>query len=509
MQGCKTVLLLSPVNTKAYIKSRRLLPLLMVITLAGLAVFLAYWLKQNYEKERRLLAIRTDLAFRQEIMKLQASQLRLDGLNRRDSTGGPSVKIFMADGDFVSAGQSIPRREMISTINVIRDKILDSAQGTGKSRMVISMNKSTGLQLERDSLHVVAPPFPETGGRDQVVSFLYGVDSLQDSLRVVQIDSACRQALLKDKISIPFRVLRSDSAARQREPVLNEMTVGFARPLTYRFEAGNTFPYLLRRLAQPLLISVLLLGFTVVSFLLLYRSLLKQRRLAELKNEFISNITHELKTPIATVGVAIEALKNFNALQDPARTREYLDISAHELQRLSLLVDKVLKLSMFEKKEVELNYEPLDLQELVNEVVASLRLQLEKRKARIDVQAAGDTCLQADRLHLLSVIFNLLDNAIKYSPGEPIIRVELRGGPGTVEVSVSDAGIGIPPEYRDKVFDKFFRVPHGDTHNAKGYGLGLSYVAQVVRKHGGQIQVAESDGPGTRIEFFLPKSPLS
>lgn len=508
MQGCKTVLLLSPVNKKTYIKSRRLLPLLMVITLAGLAVFLAYWLQQNYEKERRLLTIRTDLAFRQEILKLQASQLRLDGVRRSDSSGRGTVKIFMADGDYVSGGEELPRREMISTINVIRDKILDSVQGGGKSRMVISMNKSATMKLESDSLHVVAPA-PAPGKGDMVFNFLYGVDSLQDSLRVHQIDSACRQALLKDRIRIPFRVLRSDSAVRHREPVLNEMTVGFARPVTYRFEAGNTFPYLLRRLAQPLLISVLLLGFTVVSFVLLYRSLLKQRRLAELKNEFISNITHELKTPIATVGVAIEALKNFNALQDPARTREYLDISAHELQRLSLLVDKVLKLSMFEKKEVELNYEPLNLQELVNEVVASLRLQLEKRKAVVDVQATGDTRLDADRLHLLSVIFNLLDNAIKYSPGEPSIRVELRGLPDTVEVSVSDAGIGIPPEYRDKVFDKFFRVPHGDTHNAKGYGLGLSYVAQVVRKHGGQIRVAETDGPGTRIEFFLPKSPLS
>ncbi|MBK7561482.1 MAG: hypothetical protein IPI68_08145 [Chitinophagaceae bacterium] len=126
--------------------------------------------------------------------------------------------------------------------------------------------------------------------------------------------------------------------------------MGFTNPITYRLELGNTFPYLIRRISLPILFSVILLGITILSFVLLYRNLLQQQKLALLKNEFISNITHELKTPIATVGVAIEALKNFKALDDPAKTKEYLDISQNELQRLSLLVDKVLKLSMFEKK---------------------------------------------------------------------------------------------------------------------------------------------------------------
>lgn len=124
----------------------------------------------------------------------------------------------------------------------------------------------------------------------------------------------------------------------------------------------------------------------------------------EIKNEFISNITHELKTPIATVGVAIEPLKNFNAMQDPQRTREYLDISSNELQRLSLLVDKVLKLSMLEKKEIELKYETVDLLSVVNEVVGSMRLQLEKYHAAVTVHSEGDLHLAADRLHLLSVV---------------------------------------------------------------------------------------------------------
>jgi two-component system phosphate regulon sensor histidine kinase PhoR len=238
----------------------------------------------------------------------------------------------------------------------------------------------------------------------------------------------------------------------------------------------------------------------------LYKSLIKQRRLAELKNEFIGNITHELKTPIATVGVAIEALKNFNAMLDPERTREYLDISSHELQRLGLLVDKVLKLSMFEKREFELQYETFDLRNVVDEVVASMRLQIEKYHAVITVTQKGDTNLQADRLHLLSVVFNLVDNALKYGTEQPLINISLDGDNNTVQMKVADNGIGIAPEYQNKIFEKFFRIPTGNMHNTKGYGLGLSYVAHVVKKHNGKISVDSKLGVGTTITVSIPKN---
>jgi two-component system phosphate regulon sensor histidine kinase PhoR len=276
--------------------------------------------------------------------------------------------------------------------------------------------------------------------------------------------------------------------------------------VTYQLVIGNSVPYLFRQITQPILFSILLLGITLLSFSLLYRNLVKQRRLAALKNEFISNITHELKTPIATVGVAIEALKNFNAMNDTNRTKEYLDISQNELQRLGLLVDKVLRLSMFEKKEIELKYEPVDMGSLVEEVVASLRLQLEKVNANVKVDKSGDLTLEGDRLHLLSVIFNLVDNAVKYSPGKPEIAITLKATQTEVILEVADRGIGIPAVYRDKVFEKFFRVPHGDTHNAPGYGLGLSYACQVLRKHGGDIQVKDREGSGTIFTISIPKT---
>jgi two-component system phosphate regulon sensor histidine kinase PhoR len=260
-------------------------------------------------------------------------------------------------------------------------------------------------------------------------------------------------------------------------------------------------------MSSQIIVSLLLVGLTIFSFMLLLRNLIQQRKLTQLKNDFISNITHELKTPIATVSVAIEALRNFNALHDPQRTKEYLDISANELQRLSLLVDKVLKLSMFEKHQIELREETVDLLQLVEEVVASMKLQFEKYRAKVGIKTEGkDFVIKADRLHVTSVVFNLLDNALKYSKANPTIQIDLKETATDVELSITDNGIGIAPEFRRKIFDKFFRVPTGDTHNVKGYGLGLSYVAYVIQRHRGTIDMESQPGIGSRFIIKLLKT---
>ncbi len=480
----------------------RWLAVLMGITILGITGFQLYWLKENYNREEKTLSIKSEITFRQAIQQLQVSKLKLEELPG-DSSGKGGVKIFVADD---ADGENIrlhltPKTDIISTVNIIGQKLKDSVKK--KRGMIITTDKMT-INFRRDST-MFDKRIPPGRHPDRIIQMLYGVDSLQDSLTLKEIDTVYTKAMHRQKLNIPFTISRLDSSSESDEPVFNEVTIGFAHPITYKLSLGNTFPYLIKRISLPILFSVILLGITILSFVLLYRNLLKQRRLAELKNEFISNITHELKTPIATVGVAIEALKNFNAIQDPQRTKEYLDISSNELQRLSLLVDKVLKLSMFEKKEIELKYETLNLKDIVDEVTNSLRLQLEKNHARVSVTQNGDLNLQGDRLHLLSVVFNLLDNALKYSNGDPSIQVELNGDEQNVEMSIKDNGIGIEPEYQNKVFEKFFRVPAGDTHNTKGYGLGLSYAAHVVKKHNGIISVDSQPGLGTRFTIILPK----
>jgi len=481
------------------------LGVLMGITIVGITGFQLYWLKQNYDREEKTLVIKSEVAFRDVVEQLQVTKLKLEGLPL-DPGHKNRMKIFMrGDNDENIDVRVAPKAEIVSTINVLSNKLKDSLkQRAGMERgMVISLDKKS-FYYKRDSLKPHPPDLHETE-RDHFIQMLYGVDSLQDSIKLKEIDSAYAIRLKDQKLNVPFTILRLKNKKDQNRPVFNEVTVGFVNPITYKLKLGNTFSYLMKQIRLPILFSILLLGITMLSFVLLYRTLLRQRRLAAVKNEFISNISHELKTPIATVGVAIEALKNFNAIDDPQRTREYLDISQNELQRLSLLVDKVLKLSMFEKKEIELKYESLNLKGLVEEVTNSMRLQLEKHRARVSITEDGNTDMQADRLHLQSVIFNLLDNALKYSKGDPAIQIQLQGNNDNIIMSITDNGIGIPKEYTDKVFDKFFRIPHGDTHNAKGYGLGLSYVAHVVRKHKGTIAVESQPGIGSKFIISLPR----
>lgn len=507
----------------------RWLSVLMGITILGVAAFQLYWLKENYDREKKSLSIKAGLAFRESVLGLQVKKFKLNF--KGDSSKKGTVKIFFGDDPEKMRMRFLPKEELISSINIVRDKYSDTTKKLKEKKedVIISMNKASSYSIDKDSLvvHKGIPEIPEPSHNgDDIFTFLFSMDSLQEPINIKEITAAVKSSMAEKDLNVPFEIITLDSnintsdssvrvnSKRERfvketeDKGINEVTIGFVNPVRYKLKLGNTFSYLIRQISLPILFSVLLLSITIISFWLLYKNMLKQQRLAELKNEFISNITHELKTPIATVGVAIEALKNFNAIQNPERTKEYLDISSNELQRLNLLVDKVLKLSMFEKKAIELKFETVDAAELINEVVASLKLQLEKKHASININYEGDLHLQGDRLHLQSVIFNLLDNALKYSKETPVINISGKEKDGWVELSVKDNGIGIPAEYRNKIFDKFFRVPHGDTHNAKGYGLGLSYVAQVIAGHGGTITADSPSDEGTIFIITLPKQKI-
>lgn len=480
----------------------------MGLAILGITGFQVYWLKENYAREKRTLQIRSEAAFRESVLELQVAKLKLDNITLDSSSGKKDkLRVIVSDHDENVKFRVKPSQKIVSTINVIRDKLRDSLM-TEKlpPGVLISLNKTartSGSDTVKFEKRLTRP----MGNGSRIFSMLYGVDSLQDSLRIAEVDSSFSIRLKEENINVPYTITRAEGEEPDI-PVMNEVSVGFANPVTYRMELGNSFSYLIKRISLPILFSLLLLGITVLSFVMLYRNLLRQQKLAVLKNEFISNITHELKTPIATVGVAIEALKNFNAIDDPKRTREYLDISSNELQRLGFLVDKVLKLSMFEKKEMDLKYETVNMKAVVDEVVESLKLQLEKYEAKVTVASSGDVVLKGDSLHLLSVVFNLLDNALKYSSEKPVIEISLDGKQDVVEMTVKDNGIGIEPVYKDKIFEKFFRVPQGNVHNAKGYGLGLSYVAEVVKKHKGLINVDSKPGTGTTFRITIPNGEI-
>lgn len=337
--------------------------------------------------------------------------------------------------------------------------------------------------------------------------------AVADSLSIKDLDSAYAVSLKKSGIDLIFTTKTGlFDSLHLKDTVSSNFyrtsiaTVGFTQPKWYQAKFDNPTVFLFIKILPQAFLSLLLISFITIAFIFLYRNLVAQQKLAIFKNEFISNITHELKTPIATVNVAIEALRNFNALQNPERTKEYLAISSAEMQRLSLLVDKVLKLSMFESDKIVLNKEWFNLKLLVEEILDSIKIQFDKKNAIIEFNTSlQELFIEADKLHISSVLYNLLDNALKYSSNNAVVKLYLSMPTNhLVELRIIDNGIGIAKQFQHKIYDKFFRVPTGDVHNIKGYGLGLSYVNHIIRQHNGSISVKSELGKGSEFTVLLP-----
>ncbi len=545
-----TVTLIYICDSIMTMKKLHVLAILMMVVLVAITGFQVYWIRDNYVREQQAVETKAQVLFRETIRDVQDSIIQsklyfvlsdsgvtgfkrtaIDS-NRRSGPVSPrAARVLHLLGNQIDTGSAKKRKAVRITLTdepgkrrkqpywvdstgpATIDKVV--VMGTNDRREIQERQKSDTHQftmsrtMSRDSGKVNFTEFSSVYlGTNKGEGVKISFDSLfvNDVATVEVLQKAFSKRISDQGLDIPFSILKSNQPAPAKEtkdfvrrPAMMEYFEG------YQLQLGNAFSYVIKRISGPIVFSVLLVGLAIFSFVLLYRSLLRQHRLAEMKSDLISNITHELKTPIATVGVAIEALKNFNAMQDPARTREYLDISQNEIQRLGLLVDKVLKLSMFESKEITLKNELFDFGDVVAEVVGSLKLQAERNQADIKINRSGNLSIEGDRLHILSVVFNLIDNALKYNNGNVLILVDLKEEPDHIFLKVTDNGIGIPGQYKDKVFEKFFRVPAGNTHNAKGHGLGLSYVAQVVKQHGGRIKVESEEGGGSSFIVQLPK----
>jgi len=253
---------------------------------------------------------------------------------------------------------------------------------------------------------------------------------------------------------------------------------------------GDYNGYLIRNIFPQLFFILFLLTVTGMAFWLAYRSLQEQIRLSRLKDDFISNMSHELKTPIATVKVVLEALNNFNVIEQPQLSREYLAMATSEMDRLELLATRVLNTSVIENGTLQLQQESYDLKKLIEEVLQAMHLRFSQLDATVSFEAKGrNFTIPMDKLHIQGTLVNLIDNSLKYGISPVHIHIALTELNGKVQLALTDNGPGIPEEYHSKVFDKFFRVPTGNRHNTKGYGLGLSYAAQVIRQHNGSIDI--------------------
>jgi two-component system phosphate regulon sensor histidine kinase PhoR len=263
--------------------------------------------------------------------------------------------------------------------------------------------------------------------------------------------------------------------------------------------------YNLQSLWLMMSVSLILVLTIIAAFSFSVFTIIRQRKLSELKNDFINNMTHEFKTPISTISLACQALSDKDIPRTNEMYNDYIQIIGDENHRLGEMAEKILQTAILEKGNLHLRPEAIDMHSLISDAIHKIAIQIEIRDGVINQSlTANHSMVKADKVHLSNVIFNLLDNANKYSPRKPQILVSTADADGGIYISVNDKGMGISKANQKKIFDKLYRVPTGDVHNVKGFGLGLSYVKFIIEKHGGNIQVESEPGKGSTFTLFLP-----
>lgn len=490
---------------------------LIITSLLALVVLQVLWLQNIFEKTYIDYERNTNSIFRNTVFALR------DSLLEKNIVALPPDTL-----------DSIPV-QTISRVTVMGRGVRSPEPGRSDVRIYLSPNsRATWSGSPRDSISTILRPL---ASKLEKASRQFSLDGTSHSFIIrMEPDSIPRDSLhlylqrafAKAGYDCPF-VIHHEATSPEVDRVFVNFPEGGQRhaeraaprvwedtihtdpirlnPL-HRYSASilEVRSHLLSKLSPHILFSLFLTLTTASAFFFLYRNLRSQQRLMEIKNDFINNISHELKTPVATVSVAIEALQNFNGLNNPKLTEEYLSIAQHELTRLSLMTDKILKTSVFEKNGVTFTHEVVDLETLTSQVLNSFKLIVDKNGGQLTLLKEGSNfVIQGSETHLTNVLYNLVDNAFKYSRSHPMITVTLREQGDHVQLSVEDKGIGIPHAYQKKIFEKFFRVPTGNVHNIKGYGLGLSYVSSVVASHGGTIDLKSSPGLGSTFIIDLPK----
>ncbi|WP_118976848.1 sensor histidine kinase [Taibaiella koreensis] len=385
-------------------------------------------------------------------------------------------------------------------------------QATGQARVTEAPPVNGQISLSDDTLKKLSSLLFRDSGRDA------SIQGLKMAVRRVRQLSPTEKQYL---FHIDTSVFHNEFADRMRR-------MGWTFPVQWIAASGKPFGeesifipnhylqpgygvvitryrgYILQKLWPQSIFVLVLLGVILLAFYTTYKSLLRQIQLGAMKDDFVSNMSHELKTPIATMKVALEAIRHFDEAGQKTLTAEYMEMATLELERLELLVNRSLHTSLLESGKLAIQPELCDLKVITEEVLQAYQVKLLTYDAEVNFEARGIHFLtMADKLHFQGVLINLLDNSLKYGQDQIRIQVLLEQEGEQLMVSVTDNGPGIPEDYHRKIFEKFFRVPSDSGHRVKGYGLGLSYARQVMQQHQGSIAVANMPEGGCRFTLCL------
>ncbi len=515
---------------------------LVCISLLVLIAFQVYWIKGEYDlKEER---------FKQDVSEamnhvaknvekystakqlIKRIKIKKQGVIVRDRAGDTQALLLNNDTLIDKSGLNLKNNNF--RINMYNQVIVDS---NGIQRESSKQQSVTTDSMTLDNMIASgAIPILNDGELDKEL-FKHKakmVNEIFDELRSVNVYSNYKAKLdplvLDSILAISFKeksinskytyaVIDNEKQVHNKFPDLNascdstfclfkkNLMPGnmFVKPQYLFVHFPNHRSILFKSLWLNLIASSLVITILISAFWFTINTILKQSRVDEIKNDFISNMTHELKTPISTISLAGEMLSDKSIVKTPESIERYVGMIRQENKRLSTLVESILQTSILEKGKFKLKISDVDIHEIVQQGANNNRIQLEQRSGSMVLQLkAAPFIIKADKTHVTNVIFNLMDNALKYSKEKPLITILTENNNQNVIIAVKDTGIGIAKEHLKKIFDKFYRVPTGNVHNVKGFGLGLSYVKAVIEKHGGQVWAESEHGKGSTIFVKLP-----
>ena len=364
--------------------------------------------------------------------------------------------------------------------------------------------------------------------REVMQDLVYTHRPIEERVNRFLLDSLLKKELAQNGITLPYEFAVRAQAGRDLLFSTADIKPGAWEQRAYKASlfpsemlSGNNllyvfFPdqqqYILRKMSAMFASSGVLLLVILVCFYVAVSTIVKQKKLSDIKNDFINNMTHEFKTPISTIALATDmarenAQSGASAAELPARIDRYLGIIREENKRLGTHVEKVLQMALLDKGEVKIKQTEVNMHDVIAKVLNSLSVQIEQRHGEVELDfEATEELVMGDELHLSNVLYNLVDNAIKYSPDELHLTVSTTNEDDGIRIAVADHGLGLSREQTQRIFDKFYRVPTGNLHNVKGFGLGLSYVKKMVAAHDGTVNVTSQVGEGSVFSVWLPLS---
>jgi two-component system, OmpR family, phosphate regulon sensor histidine kinase PhoR len=472
------------------------LKLLVVITgmaILGIIVLQVFWLQNAYREQKDRFATDVENAVTEaRVNSLLAAALQL---KLTDSSLNGQVKdtIKLSIINIPDTSDSVTARRLMqmtkspdSLLAYTKELIAESFTGAQKTHdNLFSAQTSANSKLEPFNLRAFRNVL-EDALKKRSISIPFGVAIIDNNkIQNCTIDTnSFRRAAIK---STPASVL----------PLVNGS-------IQLAFPDANS--YIIRKIAWILFTSVVLIILCCVSFSVMVTMFFRQKKISEIKNDFMSNMTHELKTPLSSVSVALQLMQDKDITE--LQRAEFYQVAENEVSRLNMLIDKVMKMAAFEKNAIKINKENTALQPLIQRTIQAFSPILKKQNAQIHLQVIPDDLeLYIDKVHFTNVIHNLIDNALKYNDKQtPQIDISATEQNGFVTLLIQDNGKGIPDAYINRIFEKFFRVPQGNLHETKGYGLGLSYVKAIIDLHAGTISVGSKPGAGTMFTIQLPKT---